>query len=292
MSKNRVVIAALLFLAATCVKFALPARGAQMSEGLRYMMEQGMELREAAAYLGESVAAFRWAAPEAVEADAPAQSVKTEDRTAPDKPEAKNLPRALALSFQTPAQTISLQCSGQAPSPDAVERCATELAEEAKREALTENFLSAQSVYSGHALPDNVCCAAPELGITYVSPIDGLRSSGFGYRVHPVSGEVKFHYGTDFAANAGTDIACFADGTVTMAGEGDGYGKYVIVDHGICCSLYAHCSAVLVQPGEEVTAGQTIARVGETGLATGPHLHFELRQDGMFLNPEFYCGEG
>ena len=154
---------------------------------------------------------------------------------------------------------------------------------------IAEHFVAAQSAFTGYAIPENVCCSAPELGIGYISPINGQRSSGFGYRVHPISGGVKFHYGTDFAADHGTDIGCFADGTVRAVGEESGYGKYVIVDHDGCSSLYAHCSSILVQAGDTVMAGQTIAQVGETGLATGPHLHFELQRDGMYLNPEFYC---
>ena len=117
----------------------------------------------------------------------------------------------------------------------------------------------------------------------------GCTPSGFGYRVHPILQEVKFHYGTDFAAEAGTDIVAFADGTVRFAGSSDSYGNYVAVDHaGGWSSLYAHCSYLYVHTGQEVKAGEKLALVGATGHVTGPHLHFELLHDGVYRNPEYY----
>ena len=119
----------------------------------------------------------------------------------------------------------------------------------------------------------------------------GMTSSGFGYRVHPIHGDVRFHYGTDFAANAGTDVLCFADGKVIEAGYDSGYGNYIKIEHNDEFStLYAHCSLLLVAVGDEVAKGEKIAYVGETGLATGPHLHFELMRNGKYINPEYYLG--
>ena len=116
-----------------------------------------------------------------------------------------------------------------------------------------------------------------------------MTSSGFGYRLHPIQNEVLFHYGTDFAADAGTEIHSFADGVVLASGTDSGYGNYVKVDHGGgFVTLYGHCSERLVSEGERVQRGQTIALVGSTGRSTGPHLHFELIHDGVYLNPEFY----
>lgn len=117
----------------------------------------------------------------------------------------------------------------------------------------------------------------------------GLHSSGFGYRLHRLENKVKFHYGTDFAANSGTTVCAFADGTVLAAGQSEGYGNYVKLGHaGGYATLYGHCSKLLVRAGETVTLGQPIALVGATGKATGPHLHFELMHDGYYYNPEFY----
>ena len=155
--------------------------------------------------------------------------------------------------------------------------------------AARETFLASQAAFSDRALPTNVSYDIPELPFPTVTPVAGYRSSGFGYRMHPIRQEVRFHYGTDFAANTGTEIFSFASGTVLAAGEDAGYGNYVKIDHGSgYVTLYGHCSALLVSAGDPVEAGQSIARVGATGLATGPHLHFELIHEGVYLNPEFY----
>lgn len=149
-------------------------------------------------------------------------------------------------------------------------------------------FAEEQASFTDSAIPQNVIMAIPELGFEYSSPVEGITSSGFGYRAHPILNDLKFHYGTDFAANTGTPVKAFADGNVIAAGLSDTYGKYIVIDHGNGYStLYAHCSELLVGCGE-VNRGDVIALVGETGLATGPHLHFEIRDDGSYLNPEFY----
>ena len=102
-----------------------------------------------------------------------------------------------------------------------------------------------------------------------------------------MEGEERFHYGIDLAADTGTAVSCFADGTVTAVGESSSYGKYCIVTHsGGYATLYAHCSRVTASSGAEVARGQKIAEVGETGMATGPHLHFELIADGVRRPPE------
>ena len=138
-------------------------------------------------------------------------------------------------------------------------------------------------------MPANVSYAVNELPFAHASPVAGYTSSGFGYRLHPLENKVKFHYGTDFAANSGTAVCAFADGTVLAAGQDDGYGNYVKIRHADgYTTLYGHCSKLLVRAGETVTIGQEIALVGATGKATGPHLHFELMHDGYYYNPEFY----
>ena len=155
--------------------------------------------------------------------------------------------------------------------------------------AAREAFLDAQAVYSGYAVPANVSYAVSELPFAHGSPVAGYTSSGFGYRLHPLENKVKFHYGTDFAANSGTTVCAFADGTVLAAGQSEGYGNYVKLGHADgYATLYGHCSKLLVRAGETVTLGQPIALVGATGKATGPHLHFELMHDGYYYNPEFY----
>lgn len=120
----------------------------------------------------------------------------------------------------------------------------------------------------------------------FLHPVSGPIVSGFGYRRHPILGGVRFHYGVDIAAPYGTPIRAAADGVVVFAGWRRAYGNTVIVDHGNgLATLYAHCSELLVLKGTVVRQGQPIARVGSTGLATGPHLHFEVRRYGEPVNP-------
>ena len=150
-------------------------------------------------------------------------------------------------------------------------------------------FLESQSAFRDYALPDTVDYSYEPLPFSYSLPVAGYRSSGFGYRVHPILNTVRFHYGTDVAAYSGEEIAAFADGTVSFAGYSDSFGNYVLLEHAEGWStLYAHCSALFVSGGQQVHAGERIALVGETGLATGPHLHFELKRNGTYYNPEYY----
>lgn len=144
--------------------------------------------------------------------------------------------------------------------------------------------------YAQEDLPEGVQMEQAVLGFAYASPLpEAAVSSEFGYREHPVQGEERFHYGVDLAAESGTPVACFADGSVTAVGESSSYGKYLIVAHeGGYATLYAHCSAVTVSSGSAVKRGQEIAKVGETGMATGPHLHFELHEGSSYLNPIYY----
>lgn len=144
-------------------------------------------------------------------------------------------------------------------------------------------------LYSDENLPENVTLAQEILGFDYCTPVLGSVSSDFGYRDHPTEGEERFHYGVDLAADSGTAIACFADGVVTAVGESSSYGKYCVISHGNGYdTLYAHCSRITASSGAEVLRGEKIAEVGDTGMATGPHLHFELQHEGTYLNPVYY----
>ena len=115
-------------------------------------------------------------------------------------------------------------------------------------------------------------------------------TSGFGERIDPITGEHDFHTGTDIAAPEGTPILAAADGTITVANGtdpwGGGYGYYIKIDHGNSIeTLYAHCSAIFVTPGQTVRQGEVIGFVGSTGRATGSHLHFELIAQSKCVNP-------
>lgn len=144
--------------------------------------------------------------------------------------------------------------------------------------------------YTGPALPEGATMDYVDLGLAHtVTPVMGVLTSPYGWRDHPISGEYLFHAGADLAADSGTPVAAFADGTVDFIGESEAYGLYIQLDHGNGVkTFYCHCSALYAQKGETVCAGQTIAAVGETGNATGPHLHLELKRDGVLLNPIYY----
>ena len=120
------------------------------------------------------------------------------------------------------------------------------------------------------------------------TPVDGARISGtFGMRKkHPVLGYTKMHKGIDFAAPTGTPIMAAGDGVVEKAGRFSSYGNYILLRHnGSTKTAYAHLSKYAVKKGDKVRQGQVIGYVGATGRATGPHLHFELLQNGVHVNP-------
>ena len=120
--------------------------------------------------------------------------------------------------------------------------------------------------------------------------VSNYITSPYGTRVHPVTGKVKTHTGIDIGASMGTSIFAAAGGTVIVSGwNSGGYGNYVVIDHGGgITTLYAHCSSLNVSKGQTVSKGQVIARVGSTGISTGPHLHFEVLKNGGHTNPMSY----
>ena len=142
------------------------------------------------------------------------------------------------------------------------------------------------------AMPDNASLEQRNLGFDHCTPVHGALSSAFGWREHPVEGGSRFHYGVDLAAEEGTDILAFADGTVYATGESSTLGNYIMLQHrNGYITLYAHCSRVTATGGS-VSKGDKIAEVGATGLVTGPHLHFELHDGDLYLNPIFYVEIG
>jgi len=117
-------------------------------------------------------------------------------------------------------------------------------------------------------------------------PVAGRVTSGFGERFHPILHRMRMHDGVDLAAAWGTPIVAAADGRVASAGWRGGYGRAVEIVHaGGIETLYGHMSRIAAQPGESVRQGQVIGYVGASGLATGPHLHYEVHKDGRLVNP-------
>nr|WP_290464040.1 peptidoglycan DD-metalloendopeptidase family protein [Faecalibaculum rodentium] len=122
-------------------------------------------------------------------------------------------------------------------------------------------------------------------------------TSYYGYRVHPISGEKNYHTGVDIGMPQGTEILAGHDGTVTLAGNVGSYGLCVAIEgeayegHSLT-TKYGHCSQILVSAGQEVKAGDVIAKVGSTGNSTGPHLHLEVLVDGQYMNPMYFADTG
>ena len=120
-------------------------------------------------------------------------------------------------------------------------------------------------------------------------PVEGRVASSFGEREDPINGEGAFHTGVDIDAPYGTPVRASADGDVTGAEMGAGYGREVTLNHGHdVLTLYGHLSAIAVVPGQHVTRGQVIGYVGQSGRATGPHLHYEVRLHNVPVNPYKY----
>lgn len=124
-----------------------------------------------------------------------------------------------------------------------------------------------------------------------LAPVTGVISSPFGLRADPFSGTSKFHQGVDIAAPAGSPVKAAAAGRVIFSGFVANYGNMVEIDHGGgWATRYGHNSANLVAAGDRIAAGQQIASIGQTGRATGDHLHFEVRRDGKAVSPALFLG--
>lgn len=120
----------------------------------------------------------------------------------------------------------------------------------------------------------------------FVSPVSGELTSEYGWRRDPFTGQRAWHAGIDIAAPEGTPVRAARDGTVVFSGRERGYGNLVVVEHeGGVRTYYGHNKANEVAEGQGVKAGQVLAQVGQTGRATGPHLHFEVRVDGRSVDP-------
>mgnify|MGYP004464257809 FL=1 len=117
-------------------------------------------------------------------------------------------------------------------------------------------------------------------------PVDAVITSDYGERTHPISGAWDFHTGIDLAAAAGTPVYPIYAGEVTAVGSSQSYGNYVKLRH--CDNLetvYCHCEVVLCREGDRVTVNDVIARVGSTGVSTGPHLHLSVLAEGYYVDP-------
>lgn len=267
----QLVVCCGVFVALVAAKLLLPARMADFNGKLTAAMEQNMDVQAVFSAVGRVFSGGGALGVEEVY-----QAVfHPQEEAAPQT--GASLTAARTVRLQDGAALDTLR--GYRAEPDAP------AAEEAENPSNLAYVL-----YSQENLPEGVSMEQAILGFDYCSPVSGgVLSSDFGYREHPVEGEERFHYGVDLAADAGTEVDCFADGTVTAVGDSSSYGRYCVVSHeGGYSTLYAHCSRVTASSGTAVSRGQKIAEVGETGMATGPHLHFELQRNGAYLNPIYY----
>ena len=161
-----------------------------------------------------------------------------------------------------------------------LERQRAEEEERRRQEAAANNPSGGGGGSSGGSVTGTGSFTWPCPSCTYIT-------SRVGYRWHPVSGQWKYHSGLDIGAAYGASIVAADGGTVTIAGVNGGYGNCVMIDHGNgYYTLYGHMSSIAVSVGQSVSKGATIGYVGSTGVSTGPHLHFEIRQGTTILDPE------
>lgn len=160
-------------------------------------------------------------------------------------------------------------------------------------EAVSSEEASASSADdSSRLIPTYYETAVISSGNTLIWPITGKITSLFGEREAPTEGSSTAHEGIDISGEWGAEISAAADGFVYYVGESDGYGKHLIISHGESFkTLYAHCSEIVVKEGQVVKQGETVALVGNTGRATGSHLHFETLIANRPIDPTWLLSD-
>lgn len=143
-------------------------------------------------------------------------------------------------------------------------------AEEEQQEERTQDDLDVEYIKSNYSI---------------IWPLQGTITSGYGPRT-PTEIVTANHYGLDIGGDTGAEIVAAMDGTVTLVSTEGDYGMHIQIQNEDITTVYAHCSLLCVEEGQQILQGQKIAEVGQTGRATGPHLHFEIRRDGRTINPE------
>lgn len=147
---------------------------------------------------------------------------------------------------------------------------------------------SAISADKSQMPPVSASLAPFKVTIRPIMPVSGRLTSVYGYRVNPITKKYSFHTGMDIAAAEGTPIVAAYAGKAEQVGKSADYGNFVLLDNGGGIkTFYGHCQVVLIKQGDTVKAGQTIAKVGSTGASTGDHLHFEIRVNSKFENPQW-----
>jgi murein DD-endopeptidase len=196
---------------------------------------------------------------------------------------ARRLHEALAEGFPLEESRLTAVFAGRVPARYALERVAAEGGTpdlERLARQLPPGFEDA-TVAAAQAL-----ALGTAFGLAWPVPESTPVTSPFGYRLHPVLGTRKLHTGVDLSVREGTEVHAVADGTVRRASEDGVNGRVLILDHGRgVTTAYCHNSELLVRPGQRVTRGALIARSGNTGRSTGPHLHYQLELSSQPVDP-------
>lgn len=283
------MISAGIFILLTLVKLFVPGAAQDIKDQAQRILCRDTDYTQVLLYISSLIPDGDEPAPPSPEPESMAEA----EAPGPAAAEPFYAPRSLGTSLRGNMPEVAVP-AGEELTSSVESRMSggTIAAPEPEPEPLPEavqTFIDSQAAYSDYEQPANVSYLMPELPFAYAVPVTGYESSGFGYRLHPIQNEVKFHYGTDMAAWSGEPVYAFAGGTVSFAGYSDSFGNYITIDHGDGWqSLYAHCSRLDVSGGQSVERGAQIALVGATGLVTGPHLHFELTHNGVYINPEYY----
>ncbi len=141
----------------------------------------------------------------------------------------------------------------------------------------------------GTGLSENLSPTSYVSSVPNIKPVSGLITSTFGMRVHPIYNLTLLHQGIDISAEEGTNVQTTGDGIVAFAGYDKGYGQKITINHGYGYKTsYAHLSTLLVHQGQKVSRGDIIALSGNTGITTGPHLHYEIQKNNIKVNPTAY----
>lgn len=282
----RLVVCGVVFVLVVALKLLFPQAVGELAQRAAALIGQNADFRAAFAAVGRAVSGEEPVGDSLQDAYTAVFSPSGINASVPERwtgEPACDRPGSALAELTVPPLTAE---ESKSPSQEQQEETAEVFSED------EETTLASSAVYMMPALPENASLEQKNLGFAYTTPVCGTLTSAFGWREHPTEGGTRFHYGIDFAAEEGTDIVAFADGEVFATGESSTLGKYIILQHsGSYKTLYAHCSAVTVTGGS-VCMGEVIARVGETGTATGPHLHFELQNGSMYFNPIYYVAVG
>ena len=271
---TQLFVCLILFLAVFIGKEVWPSKIAKTGEQLLAVIHMNTDFRAAFAKLGQSMARENSMLGELGEFCVSVFAPRTEEL---DDGAADGALASACADGCTDIQQEIQSIEDEGPQP-------------AEQDLLQVGDVVGPAEYTGGQLPEGYSEQWLYLGeMETVVPVMGTVTSQFGYRDHPTIGRYAAHGGVDIAADSGTAVSAFAAGRVDAVGEDKDFGRWVRLSHthGVE-SFYAHCSQITVNEGEEVRAGQMVALVGSSGVSTGPHLHFEIRLNGVRLDPMYY----